>query len=55
MYLCIIEYEKAFDNVKHHTLFDYLKEAGVDDNDIRPIADLCWNQEAIRINENADR
>lgn len=35
-----IDYEKAFDSVKHGILFDYLKEAGVDkdDKDIRLIA-----------------
>jgi hypothetical protein len=51
VFLCFIDYEKAFDRIKHDRLIGILKESGIDDKDIRCIANLYWNQTAeIEIN-----
>ena len=51
LYLCFIDYEKAFDSVKHEELFQCLEKAGIDGKDLRLFQDLYWKQEAaIRIN-----
>ena len=56
MYICFIDYAKAFDKVKHENLIDCLKKIGLDSKDIRVIANLYWFQQAaIRIdNEVSD-
>lgn len=53
-YICFIDYEKAFDNVRHDLLISYLRELGLDDKDIRLIINLYWNQKAeIRVNNSS--
>ena len=50
MYVCFIDYAKAFDRVKHENLIDCLKEIGLDGKDIRVITNLYWHQKAaIRV------
>ena len=50
MYVCFIDYAKAFDRVKHENLIQCLKEIGLDGKDIRIIANLYWHQQAaIRV------
>ena len=44
---CFIDYEKAFDKVKHADLIRMLQERNIDDKDINVIKNLYWNQEAI--------
>jgi len=46
VFICFIDYSKAFDNVKHHIIIDCLKEIGVDDKDINIISRLYWEQSA---------
>jgi hypothetical protein len=46
VFICFIDYEKAFDNVKHELMIKYLQELGLDAKDIRIIANLYWNQTA---------
>lgn len=51
VFVCFIDFSKAFDNVKHEKLLKLLKDTGIDSKDIRIIANLYWNQSAkIRIN-----
>ena len=45
VYICFIDYEKAFDRVNHDKLIEKLKLAGLDGKDIRIIARLYWEQE----------
>ena len=56
LYICFIDYAKAFDKVKHENLIDCLKQIGLDSKDIRVIANLYWFQQAaIRVdNEVSD-
>ena len=47
VYICFIDYEKAFDRVKHEKLCDALKAFNFDGKDIRIIANLYWSQVAV--------
>lgn len=40
-----IDYEKAFNNVKHNPLISYFKDLKLDGNDIRLIGNLYPHQE----------
>ena len=53
-FICFIDYEKAFDNVRHELMVTYLQELGLDDKDVRMIANLYWHQTAqIRLQNSA--
>ena len=47
IYVCFIDYEKAFDRVNHENLCKVLKSTGIDGKDIRIIARLYWEQLAV--------
>ena len=50
LYLCFIDYSKAFDKVRHSDLFDILTSLDIDGKDLRIIRNLYWEQEAaIRV------
>ena len=52
MYVCFIDYAKAFDRVKHFELIECLDLIGIDGKDIRIISNLYWHQKAaIRVEE----
>ncbi|CAG9836021.1 unnamed protein product [Diabrotica balteata] len=46
IYVCFIDFEKAFDRVQQGRLFEYLEIIGLDDKDLRLLQHLHWNQEA---------
>ena len=46
IYLCFIDYEKAFDKVRHEDLMQMLIDIGLDGKDLRVIRNLYWDQEA---------
>ena len=51
LYLCFIDYSKAFDKVKYSDLFDILLRRNCDGKDLIVIRNLQWKQETtIRIN-----
>ena len=51
LYLCFIDYEKAFDRVKHTHLMEMLENIGIDKNDLNIIRKLYWSQKAcVRVN-----
>ena len=53
VYLCFIDYEKAFDRVNHEKLIDCLTDIGIDGKDVGLIESLYWTQKAyIRLEEN---
>lgn len=53
MYLCFIDYTKAFDKVRHDQLLKLLKEKNLDSRDINIISNLYYNQRAvIQVEEN---
>ena len=50
VYLCFIDYRKAFDRIKHDQLVQDLKEINIDGKDLRVIINLYWNQvAAVRV------
>ena len=52
LYVCFIDYEKAFDRVKHDELVKMLENIGVDGKDVRLVKNLYWNQRAsVKIEE----
>ena len=51
VYACFIDYEKAFDTVRHQDLIQMLESIGVDGKEISLLANLYWHQKAtVRIN-----
>lgn len=51
VYLCFVDYEKAFDRIKHTELINILDKQGLDCKDITLIKNLYWEQSAsIRLN-----
>lgn len=50
VYGCFIDYQKAFDRMKHDKLLEILKGIGIENQDLRIISYLCWNLTlAIRV------
>ena len=50
IYVCYVDYEKAFDRVEHSKLMNMLEKYEVDGEDVHLIQNLYWNQKAnIRI------
>ena len=50
LYICFIDYSKAFDKVRHNELFNILEELDIDGKDLRIIRNLYWEQNAaVRI------
>ncbi|GFO26963.1 RNA-directed DNA polymerase from mobile element jockey-like [Plakobranchus ocellatus] len=52
LYLCFIDYSKAFAKVRHAELFRMLEKLDIDGKDLRVIRNLYWDQTAsVRIEE----
>ena len=45
--ICFIDFEKAFDRVKHEKMKDWLSNIGIDGKDLRFVGNLNWKQRAI--------
>ena len=52
LYICFIDYTKAFDRVKHDLLFEILLKAGVPDKEINIIKNIYLQQKATLRYEN---
>ena len=46
VYVCFIDYEKAFDRVNHEKMIECLKQIDIDGKDLRLIRNIYWNQKA---------
>jgi len=46
LYLCFVDYEKAFDRVKHDKLVEVMEKAGIPELEHRLIVNLYWRQYA---------
>ena len=46
LYICFVDFEKAFDRVKHENLMKMLEDLNVDGKDLRLVKNLYWKQEA---------
>jgi hypothetical protein len=50
LYICFIDYQKAFDSIKHKQMMDILINLDMDENDIRMMKNMYWSQTAaIRV------
>ena len=47
VYICFINYTKAFDRVKHFKMIECLSEIGIDDKDLQIIAKLYWDSQRL--------
>ena len=56
VYICVIDYTKAFDKVRHKNLMQILNNLDFDGKDLRLIKDLYWRQQAaIRIDNDLSK
>ena len=56
LYVCFIDYTKAFDKVRHKNLMQILNNLDLDGKDLRLIQDLYWRQQAaIRIDNDLSK
>ena len=46
VYVCFIDYRKAFDSVKHEPLIELVQSLDIDPQDVNLLANLYWNQKA---------
>ena len=52
LYVCFVDYEKAFDKVKHEEILKLLRDIHLDGRDLRLIQNLYWNQKAaVRVGD----
>ena len=52
MYMCFVDFEKAFDMVRHEDLIRILQRIGLDEKDIRLLSNLYWDQKsAVKIED----
>ena len=47
VYICFIDYKKAFDKVKHHMMIQSLTELGIPNKELQIITELYWEQRAV--------
>jgi len=43
LYVCYVDYKKAFDRIQHEKLLEVLTEVGLDERDIIIIRNTYWN------------
>ena len=54
LYLCFLDYTKAFDKVKHEEIINILENLDMDGKDLRIIKNLYWKQTAaVRMDNEA--
>ena len=44
IYICFIDYVKAFDKVKHEVLFQQLEQLDINGKDLELLKNLYWEQ-----------
>ena len=44
VYLCFVDYQKAFDRVRHDKLLEVMEKAGISELERRFIINLYWKQ-----------
>ena len=47
LFLCFIDYEKAFDRVQHNKFMDMMESIGIPFHERRLIKNIYWNQTAV--------
>ena len=44
LYLCFVDYQKAFDRIKHDKLIEVMEKAGIPELEMRLVMNLYWHQ-----------
>ncbi len=52
LYVCFIDYTKAFDRVRHEEIISMLESLNIDGKDLRVVRNLYWEQTAAKRIEN---
>ena len=47
VYICFIDYTKAFDWVKHSEMIECLKEIGIYDTELKSLLNYVWNNQQL--------
>ena len=47
LYMCFVDFQKAFDRVRHELLIDRLRRIGSDEAGVRLLTNLYWEQKAV--------
>lgn len=47
-FICVIDYQKVFDNVQHNKLIEILKEIGLGEKDLKIISNSYWYQYTLK-------
>ena len=47
VYICFIDYTKAFDKVKHHMMIECLTELGMPNKELQITTEIYWEQRAV--------
>ena len=47
LFLCFVDYQKAFDRVKHDKLIEVMEKAGIPELERRLIINLYWRHHAV--------
>ncbi|GFS24332.1 RNA-directed DNA polymerase from mobile element jockey-like [Elysia marginata] len=47
LYVCFIDYTKAFDRVRHEEIITILQQLNIDGKDLRIIKNIYWEQKAV--------
>ena len=47
LYMCFVDFEKAFNMVRHEVLVDRLRGLGIDVADLPLMINLYWRQKAV--------
>ena len=47
LYMCFVDFEKAFDRMIHELLIDRLRRIGADEADVRLLTNFYWEQKAV--------
>ena len=50
IYLCYVDFEKAFDTVDHQQMIKMLKDINIDEKDVRIISNLYWISKSMCTN-----
>ena len=47
VYICFIDYTKAFDKGKHHMMIECLTELGIPNKELLSITEMYWEQQTV--------
>ena len=55
LYLCFIDFQRTFDQIKHDKLIKILQEIDIDKKDLKIITEPYWNQEIMMLKDEKEK